>query len=224
MTRAPRPGARRPRAATATLTGALGLALAALLAGCTGSPPTSASGATAGPPQAADVHVDVDTPELRQLKQEAGIAPCPDVDAEPVEGGLPPVTLPCLGGGPDVPLGGVRGPAVVNLFAQWCGPCREELPYYQQLHERAGDAVTVLGVDYQDTQPGAALALARETGVTYPLVADPAAQLRAPLRVRGLPMLVLVRRDGTVAFRAAMVVDSYAQLKDLVEEHLDVRL
>jgi thiol-disulfide isomerase/thioredoxin len=113
---------------------------------------------------------------------------------------------------------------VVNLFAQWCGPCREELPYYQQLHERAGDAVTVLGVDYQDTQPGAALALARETGVTYPLVADPAALLRAPLRVRGLPMLVLVRRDGTVAFRAAMVVDSYAQLQDLVEEHLDVRL
>jgi thiol-disulfide isomerase/thioredoxin len=205
------------------MTGALALALAALMAGCTGSPPTSASGATAGPPQAADVHVDVDTPELRQLKQEAGIAPCPDVDAEPVEGGLPPVTLPCLGGGPDVPLGGVRGPAVVNLFAQWCGPCRAELPYFEELHRKGRGTVGVLGVDYLDTRPDKALELVRDTGVTYPLLADPGGALRTDLRIRGLPGVAFVGADGSVQVQFG-VVDSYAELRAMTEKQLGVRL
>jgi thiol-disulfide isomerase/thioredoxin len=111
---------------------------------------------------------------------------------------------------------------VVSLFAQWCGPCRTELPYFQQLHEAAGDQVKVLGIDYLDTQPGAALALAADTGVTFPLLADPSSELRVPFRVRGLPVLVLVDADGTVAFSQPFSVDSYAQLTDLVEQHLDV--
>ena len=45
----------------------------------------------------------------------------------------------------------------------------------------------VLGVDYQDTQPSLALDLVEQTGVTYPLVADPGAQVRVPFKVRGLP-------------------------------------
>lgn len=168
--------------------------------------------------------VDVDTPALRAAKKQAGIAPCPSVEARPVAGGLPEVTLPCLGGGPDVALAGLRGPLVVNLFAQWCGPCREELPYYQQLHERTGDRVDVLGVDYQDTQPGAALELAADAGVTYPLVADPSAALRVPFRIRGLPGIVLVDEDGTVVHREYTVIRSYQQLRDLVRTYLHVEV
>ena len=91
------------------------------------------------------------------------------------------MTLPCLGGGRDVDLARLRGPMVVNLFAQWCGPCRSELPYYQELHRKAKGKVQVLGVDYLDTQPKAALELVEQTGVTYPLLADPAGNLRVAL-------------------------------------------
>ncbi|HET6625017.1 MAG TPA: TlpA disulfide reductase family protein [Nocardioidaceae bacterium] len=189
-----------------------------LLAACTG-PAGTDDGSGAAPVQ---THVDVDTPQLRQAKQAAGIEDCAPGAGSPAADGLPDVTLPCLGGGPAVQLDRLRGPMVVNLWAQWCGPCREELPYYQRLHEEAGDRVAVLGIDWQDTRPDAALELAEQAGVTYPLLADPAAETKAELKVRGLPGVVFVDRDGTVRHVEYTVIRSYDQLRELVNQHLDV--
>lgn len=170
------------------------------------------------------VDVDVDSPQLRAAKKQAGIEPCEPGSGAAVTDGLPEVTLPCLGGGPDVDLSSLRGPLVVNLWAQWCGPCREELPHYQRLHERAGDELTVLGIDYQDTQPAAALELAERAGVTYPLLADPGAAVRTPFRVRGLPGVALVDDGGRVVHLEYTVIRSYDQLRELVGRYLDVTL
>jgi len=190
-----------------------------LVAGCSvGTPPEDPVDGSGSAGLESDV--DVDTPALRAAKAAAGIADCAPGDA--TDGGLPDVTLPCLGGGPAVPLPDVRGPVVVNLFAQWCEPCRDELPYYQRLHEEGGGDVRVLGIDYLDTQPGGAIALAKATGVTFPLLADPDGALRSELRVRGLPGVVLVDADGDVAHVEYTVIRSYRQLTDLVDEHLGV--
>jgi thiol-disulfide isomerase/thioredoxin len=212
------------RAVPSRLVAALASGLV-LVAGCGGSEPPSPSGS--GGAQVAESNVDVATPELRRLRDEAGLEPCGSAEgaegaagAAGAEGGLPEITLPCLGGGEDVTLSALRGPLVVNLWASWCGPCREELPYYQQLH--AQGAVDVLGVDYQDVLPGKALELAKETGVTYPSLADPGGELRAPLRVVGLPRLLMVDEKGKVVYDDAVAIESYAQLADLVEEHLGV--
>jgi len=192
-----------------------------LLAACGSGPGTSGGLGQPG----LTVDVDVDTPQLRAIKKEAGVEPCrPGKATEPATGGLPELTLDCLGGGADVDLSTLTGPLVINLWAQWCGPCREELPYFQRLHEEAGDKVQVLGIDYQDTQPEAALELIDEVGVTYPLVADPAGQIRVPFKVRGLPGVVLVDRVGRVTHTEYVVIDSYDQLRDLVREHLGVRV
>lgn len=209
---------RRPGSSRAVV-GAAATTVVLLLAGCASGDP-----AGDGADRRFAVDVDVDTPELRAAKKAAVIADCPAPEgpAPTAEEPLPEVTLPCLGGGPDVNLAELRGPMVVNLWAQWCGPCREELPYYQELHERAGDRVAVLGVDYQDTRPAWALDLLRETGVTYPSVADPAGELREPLAVRGLPAILLVDEDGEVVHQEFAVIESYDQLAGLVEEHLGV--
>ena len=100
-----------------------------------------------------------------------------------MDGGLPAVTLPCLGGGSDVDLSTLRGPMVVNLWASWCGPCRTEMPILQGFAEEYDGRVAVLGVDYQDVQPEAALELARDSGVTYPLLADPQADAQRRVTV-----------------------------------------
>jgi len=194
-----------------------------LLAGCTGD------GASA--PEAPSVKVlagaggvDVDTPELRAQRAAAGIAPCSRQagagGGSAVEGGLPELTLPCLGGGPDIELSSLRGPLVVNIWAQWCEPCRAELPYFARLHEAGVD---VLGVDFADAQPAAALALAERAGVTYPLVADVDGKVRAPLRLTAMPTTVFVDRDGQVASVLAQEFTSYDQLADAVDEHLGIR-
>lgn len=203
-----------------------GLAVAAAAVLLSACGPTGSTGTPEqeGPGRFA-VDVDVDTPELRTAKRRAGIENCPSTQqatGAPPADPLPSLTLPCLGGGPDVDLAGLRGPLVVNLWAQWCGPCREELPYYQELHERAAGEVAVLGIDYEDTRPSWALELLAESGVTYPSLADPGGEVTVPFKVRGLPGIVFVDEDGSVSAVEYTVIDSYEQLAGLVEQHLGV--
>lgn len=214
-----RPATGRPvRALLTAATGSVVLLLASCAPGTIGDPESAED------PGRFAVDVDVDTPQLRTLRSQAGLDECPTPTGPPPDAAepMPDVTLPCLGGGPDVELDRLRGPMVINLWAQWCPPCREELPYYQELHERAGGEVAVLGVDFQDTRPDWALELLAETGVTYPSVADPGSKLRVPFRVRGLPGIVFLDEAGEVVAVEYVVIESFDQLADLVDEHLGV--
>lgn len=192
------------------------LAAAVLLAGCSGGE----SPIVPDPPR-----IDVDTQELREAKAAAGIEDCVPGEAEPVEGGLPEIVLPCFGGGPDVDLSTLRGPLVLNLWASWCGPCRRELPVLQEFHDQHGEQVPVLGVDFQDPATGLAMELLAERGVTYPSVADTGGELAATaLRITAMPTTVLVAEDGTVAKVLPLELETVEELEDLVAEHLGVQL
>jgi cytochrome c biogenesis protein CcmG, thiol:disulfide interchange protein DsbE len=187
-----------------------------VLAGCADGAGSPASTSGAG-------SVDVATAELVRLKQQAGMADCPpSTDSRPPTDALPDVTLPCLGGGRDVRLAGLDGPLVLNVWASYCAPCREELPVLQRLHDVAGDELTVLGVDYEDTAPGSALQLAADAGVTFASVADPGAELRADLEVIALPQTVFVAADGSIVATERRQLTSYDLLADLVEQHLAI--
>jgi cytochrome c biogenesis protein CcmG, thiol:disulfide interchange protein DsbE len=133
---------------------------------------------------------------------------------------LPDVTLDSLTGGQPVDLGDLRGPVVVNLWAQWCKPCKRELPIYQTFYQQHHDRVSVLGVDWQDVQTDRARKLASKSGVTYPLVVDGEPEIRNKL----LPTLILVDKQGKVAYRESVEITSLAQLERLVEKHLGVTL
>jgi len=184
------------------------LLLALLLAGC-----------GADTEQLVAPRVDVDTPQLRAIKARAGIADCPRGEGTG-DGGLPDVVLPCLGGGTPVDLARLRGPMVINLWAQWCGPCREELPHYQAFSKRYAGKVAVLGIDWRDYRPELALKLAAQSGVTYPLAVDSEPRLRAPGNV--LPQVILVDADGRVVHQEAVQIKSVRQLAGLVRTHLGV--
>jgi thiol-disulfide isomerase/thioredoxin len=194
---------------------------AVVLTGCSADPAGSSYSF-----QAEDSPVQVDTPELRASKAAAQIEDCPKSSVEPAgsdERRLPDITLPCLGGGRAVNLSGLGGtPMVINLWAQYCGPCREESPVLQDFHEAAGGDVMVLGVDWQDTKPDWAIEFARGLGLTYPQLADPEAATRAPLNVQALPMTLLVDADGRVVYVEKGQLDDLEQLSDLVNEHLGV--
>lgn len=167
-----------------------------------------------------DNGVTVDTPQLRALKKSAGIAGCPGTSTKPASGGLPDVTLPCLGGGRAVRVAQLRGPMVVNLWAQWCTPCRTELRYYQAFAHRYAGKVAVLGIDWQDTQPGSALSLAQHIGVTYPQLADPTPRIKG----HALPRLILLDAGGRIVFSEYAEIRSLADLEGIVARHLGVRL
>lgn len=198
---------------------------ALLVSGCTAEPgPPEDTFSTGTPPVAG---VQVDTAQLRRLKQATEVEPCPPSRAgtAAVEGGLPAVTLPCLGGGRPVHLAGLRGrPTVINLWASWCTPCRQELPVLQRFHQRAAGEVRMLGVDFEDTRPDAALRLLSQTGVTYPQVADFDKAIDSGLGTHPVPMTVLVAPDGEVVAKLPIQITSAGQLEQIVERSLGVTL
>ena len=194
------------------------LVLAVTLSAC-----SSDGGIAVRPPD-----VEVDTPALRAAKDRIGMLDCEPGTGQPVDGGLPDVTLPCLAGGPDVDLASLRGPMVLNLWQARCEPCKREMPALEEFHQQYGDQVAVVGIDFNDVQPAAAMALAEETGVTYPSIADPGGELMTEeafaIGRRGLPAFLFVAADGTVAGTSSGGVDSVAEVKDLVSEHLGISL
>jgi thiol-disulfide isomerase/thioredoxin len=205
--------------ARAAAVGVAILVTAPLLAGCGGDPQTKPY--TFDP---SDSPVDVDTPALRQQTADAGIEPCPTTSAEPSTAArrLPDVTLPCLGGGRDVNIAALRGPLVLNFWAQNCEPCERETPWLQDVADDLRGAVRVIGVDFQDTQPDRALAFADARGVTYPQLADPDGATRAALEIQGLPYTYFVTDTGAIAYVNTGAVESEDDLRGLIAEHLGV--
>lgn len=114
-------------------------------------------------------------------------------------GALPDLELPCLDGGPGLQLRRLTGtPTVVNLWASWCDPCKEELPAFARLDQDAGTRLRVLGVASRDI-PGRSVEFAGAAALPFPSLEDRSGDLGRALRRNGLPVTVFVRADGSVA-------------------------
>jgi thiol-disulfide isomerase/thioredoxin len=192
-------------------------ALALLLAACGGGPGTTAI-------QPAGSRIDVANQQLVSFKRHTDVPDCPKVGTDRSDGGMPDVTLPCLGGGRSVDVAGLRGPAIVNFWASWCADCRKEMPALAA-YARSRHAVEVLGVDFLDQQPGAALQLAQWSRVAYPLLADPTGALdrASPLpHIPGLPLTVFLDADGSIAHIEAGAMLTEQDVRDAVRRYLGV--
>jgi thiol-disulfide isomerase/thioredoxin len=133
--------------------------------------------------------------------------------------GLPDLRLPCFTGGAGVALRDVRGPAVINLWASWCGPCQRELPVMQRLADRAGGRVAVLGVDTGDTrEAGASFAAAK--GVSFPTLFDADSKLINALGRINLPITIFV--DGSGRTYVNVLPLDAAKLTEMVKTHAGV--
>jgi len=110
----------------------------------------------------------------------------------------PDFVVASVGGGEER-LSDYRGKWVLlNFWATWCGPCRQETPDLQRLQERRPDTVVILGVNQQESMDTAG-EFAGEYDLTYPLALDSSGQVSAAYRVsRSLPVSVLVDPTGVI--------------------------
>lgn len=113
-----------------------------------------------------------------------------------VAGRAPAFELPLLGGGGTLSSADLAGKAVVlNFWASWCGPCREEAPALQAAWERhRDDGVVIVGVNTRDAEP-AALDFVADLGLTYPMVRDEDQVLGRALGLVGLPQTFFITHD-----------------------------
>ncbi|MGW4942331.1 TlpA disulfide reductase family protein [Actinoplanes sp. NPDC004185] len=133
---------------------------------------------------------------------------------------LPDVSLPCFTGGRPVRLTALRGPAVINLWGSWCGPCREELPVMQALSDATADRLRVIGVDTRDSRDAGA-SFAAGQGVSFPTLFDPDQQLLTALGKVALPVTVFIAADGSRELYTGKALDK-PTLGALVRTHTGV--
>ena len=191
------PPSAAPAASPAAMTGASGPAGvaeavvgAAVRARAASTDPAAASvTATRAAPAAA-------TPAAATHAVLAAAAPATATPSAPAGAAqLPDLRLPCFTGGDEVALRDVRGPAVINLWASWCEPCRTELPVMQQLADKTAGRLTVAGVDVGDKKDKGA-SFATDAGVTMPTLFDADQRLLRALGRINLPITVFLDASG----------------------------
>jgi cytochrome c biogenesis protein CcmG/thiol:disulfide interchange protein DsbE len=117
-----------------------------------------------------------------------------------VTGDAPDISLPLLAGGPERSLADWRGQVVVlNYWASWCEPCRDESPLLERWHKRISKRnATVLGVDVLDVTSDAQ-AFIDKYGLTYPHLRDKDGSTQDDLGIVAYPETFVIDRDGRIA-------------------------
>lgn len=136
--------------------------------------------------------------------------PAPDFDLEVISGG---------DAGNRLRLTHLAGKAVVlDFWASWCGPCRQQAPIIEELARGAGADVAVVGVNTSDERDDA-LAFVKSASLSYAIVFDEGTRVAQAYGVRNLPTLVVVGKSGKVLAVRNRVVRG-EELRKLVDEAL----
>ncbi|PSK64858.1 Thiol-disulfide oxidoreductase ResA [Micromonospora sp. MH33] len=136
---------------------------------------------------------------------------------------LPDLALSCFTGGAPVNVRDIKGPAVINVWASWCPPCRKELPAFQRLSEQAAGRFQVIGVNSRDSR-GGAQSIGEDFGVRFPMLVDQGDAFERALGRNAFPLTVLVGADGRIRHTDSTGALDDARLAELVRTHLGVRL
>ena len=104
--------------------------------------------------------------------------------------------------GKDLSLASLRGKVViVNFWATWCPPCREEIPDLIALQSKYKDQLQIIGVSQDEAPPSTVAQFAAEHGMNYPVVMDTPEIERLFTNIHALPTSFIIDRDGRIAQR-----------------------
>ncbi len=136
-------------------------------------------------------------PDLAAARSQADLPECTTSPDGPAE--LAGVGAQCLADGATVDLAGALAgrPVLVNVWATWCPPCKEELPVLAE-YAAQPDAIDVVGLAVQ-SRPADALELLAALDVRLPTLFDENGAAERALRVPNLPASYLIGADGSVA-------------------------
>jgi cytochrome c biogenesis protein CcmG, thiol:disulfide interchange protein DsbE len=114
----------------------------------------------------------------------------------------PDFTLPDLAGA-RIRLGDYqeKKAVLINFWATWCVPCREEMPTLERLSRERRSALEVLAVSVDTVGAAKVRAFVRELGLTFPILLDPDLRVSRLYRVRALPISFIVDRTGIIRHR-----------------------
>ncbi|PHS15637.1 MAG: redoxin [Kangiella sp.] len=126
--------------------------------------------------------------------------------------------------GKNVRLSDLRGQVVLlNFWASWCGPCRQEMPILDNIHNKYKSlGFSVLGVNL-DAKSKKAIGYLKDTPVTFPVLYDPKGVTSEQYGVSAMPSTVIIDRNGNVrhlhkGYKSGYEDEYMAQIKKLLRE------
>lgn len=144
--------------------------------------------------------------------------------AMPSTGSIAPGFTLKSNSGKNLKLGDFRGQVVmINFWATWCGPCRQEMPHLNRLHERYHKAgFALLGINIDD-QPRVAREMIQKLNVAFPVLFDTDKRVSRLYDVSAMPSSLLIDRDGRIryihlGYRAGYEIQYDNQIRELLKQ------
>jgi cytochrome c biogenesis protein CcmG/thiol:disulfide interchange protein DsbE len=136
------------------------------------------------------------------------LTPAPNAGSDPLVGHpAPDFSLTMLRpdtGKTALSLSNFKGkPVVLNFWASWCAPCKEEVPLLESSWKQVqaqGKDVVILGIDFQESSSDA-ISFLQLYGITYPIVLDADGSVALKFSVTSLPQTIFINQNGTVMSR-----------------------
>ena len=131
--------------------------------------------------------------------------------------------LDCLDGSAGITLEALRGPAVVNVWGSWCGPCKDEIPYFVDFYGKAKGKLVLLGIDVEEAQIGDGRHFVETRGISWPNLYDPDGRTASALGM-GVPITYFVDAKGVTVYKRIGVITSTQELEELTQKYLGISI
>jgi len=135
--------------------------------------------------------------------------PTSDLTATKARNQIAPAVLECLGHDEFVNLAGLPSnrPIVISFWASWCTVCADDAVSFNAAFKKLSGQVNFLGIAYQDEEKKS-IAAAYKWQLPFPSVQDPRSLLREFYAINGLPVTLLINKDGEIVERIAGPIGS----------------
>jgi cytochrome c biogenesis protein CcmG/thiol:disulfide interchange protein DsbE len=131
--------------------------------------------------------------------------------------------LKCLDGNSTVDVGQIKGPALVNVWGSWCGPCKQEMPIFVDFYSKYKKKVSLIGISVEEADVQDARDFVKLYGMSWPNLNDPDGRTRGTLGM-GVPITLFIDGQGKVAYKKIGVVTTIEELEKDTEKYLGVQL
>ena len=159
--------------------------------------------------------------ESEPVAQKGEVISCANVPSDSsVKSGT---LVECVDGSKGLALESLRGPMIVNVWGSWCASCLDEIPDFVSFYAKAKEKVALVGVAVEESSPENSKRFIINNGITWPNYYDRDSKSRGYFGM-GVPVTWFIDTNGKVQYKKIGIVKSEAELIELTEKYLGIKI